>query len=137
MVLSPKNLASWMAMLEFGRHAPANGAADGNGAAKKDAPFDSRIKGLGIDELLDQLIGPVVGGIELEAKRRVDLEALSHRLDGRGVVGAGSGEPHRDDEGDRLRLAPHHLSHRCTRMNQSSLRTYHSRRTHSAALRPR
>ena len=55
MVLSPKNLASWMAMLEFGRHAPANGAADGNGAAKKDAPFDIRIKGLGIDELVSKI----------------------------------------------------------------------------------
>merc|ERR1719247_1395238 len=33
-------------MLEFGRHAPANGAADGNGAAKKDAPFDIRINEL-------------------------------------------------------------------------------------------
>ena len=73
MVLSAKNLATWMAMLEFGRFAPAEATAavaaaeasgdaaavkvakDAAATAAKKAPFDIRINGLGVDVLVSQV----------------------------------------------------------------------------------
>ena len=84
MVLSAKNLATWMTMLEFDRFVPpeaaaAFAAAEARGAAAvaaaeargdaaaaeaaaaaavtvaKNAPFDIRINGLGVDALVSQV----------------------------------------------------------------------------------
>ena len=68
-----------------------------------------RVDSARLDELPDQLVAPVVGGIELEAKGGVDLEPLANRLDGRDLLRAGGRQPHRDHEGDGPRLPPEHL----------------------------
>ena len=77
-----------------------------------------RVDGARLDQLPDQLVGPVVGRVELEAQGRVDLEPLADRLDRGDLVGSGRRQPHRDDEGDRPRLAPEHLVQRLARLAQ-------------------
>ena len=67
----------------------------------------------GLDELLDQLAGPVGRAVELEAQPRVDLEPVAHRLEARRVA-----EPQRDDEADRAVLAAQHVAERAAGLAQ-------------------
>ena len=68
-----------------------------------------RVDRAGLDQGGDQLVVPVVEGVELEAQRRVDGEAGEQRLDRGAFVRVEAGQPHRVDEVHRPRLAAERL----------------------------
>jgi hypothetical protein len=86
--------------------------ASGNGRALVLALEVERVDRAGGRQLLDQLVAPGVGRVELEARAGVVLQHAQHLL-GRLRLGAvPRAEPHRDDVGERLELAPELLGER-------------------------